>query len=1061
MLVRSRTGLLLLPVLLLLAAPAAAQLVAERITPGNAERLLFGGTDADGGIGDWYLSNGIVEVVVDDLGPQPDLPAGVEPAPRLQSEAGLSGGTVLDLGLVGHHNDQLNHLFSVAGLSSTAFIVYDAIEAEVGETEAVIRVRGGALGFDPLTPAELPVVTEYALGVGDRYLTLRSSVRNEGASGASLLSGFIDVMPWTTRALLPFSPVPGFGFDHAALDPQNPTAAVEQLPYSVAAGNVSPADGVIDPVTMRRSGEVSYGLVGVAASLEQEGQPSFPLPSSLLFGASSVDATAIGNLPAVLVLQPGREIRYERRLHVGDRNDVASTASPILRELGDRLGFGTGTLAGDVDGASSSWVRASGIATRVGGPAIVELPDGSPITQFRTDAAGRFSGVVVPEGSYEIELRAPERDPVVVAAEVTAGAETVVEAPPLSAVGRLVFTVEVPEEREPPPVGRLFDRPRPAASLRVPSRITLLGLDATPDPRFGLEVEAFELGPEGPTDLRPETFGSALAVANLVYLPDGIGSVEVRPGRYEVFASRGLEYGIAREVVEVAPGSVQRLSFGLERLVPTSKALSADFHIHSARSLDSSAAPGSRVVAFAAEGVEVMVGTDHDFVLDYAPVIDSLRLGRFVASRVGTEVTTTAANPPVFPESVGHLNAWPLPVRPLERKDGAIEDEFVAPNFLFSRLRRAGAEVIQYNHLRSGTRGLGGIGFFNNIGCGRCLNAIDQTCSADLDCPDSPEPRQCACVGYQPDRPLTAAPNDVLLDDDVTGASGVPNPDGLRNIDFDVIEVANGFNFGNFLEVRRDWFSLLNQAFAPTPSGPVPFIPGTGVSDSHRNALESAGYFRTWVLGTGDVPWVFSRARFDRFVKEGRMVASSGPWIELEVRDSAGRRGRIGDVLHPASPDLELRIRVLAAPWIPVDQVRIVANGAELRVFDAGTEPAVAPGAAVPWEGGAGDVVRFAADVPLRVERDTWLLVEAGEPLDTTPEPDPFASRLVPGLVPHGFTNPVFVDLAGDGFDAPGVGAGAAAASPARAEGEGAAPAHRHLDLGALREAMEDVVHAH
>ena len=67
---------------LLLLGPVAtvhAQLLAERVTAGSAGALLFGGSDADGGIDDWYLSNGVVEVIIDDVGVQLDLPAAVTP----------------------------------------------------------------------------------------------------------------------------------------------------------------------------------------------------------------------------------------------------------------------------------------------------------------------------------------------------------------------------------------------------------------------------------------------------------------------------------------------------------------------------------------------------------------------------------------------------------------------------------------------------------------------------------------------------------------------------------------------------------------------------------------------------------------------------------------------------------------------------------------------------------------------------------------------------------------------------------------------------------------------
>jgi hypothetical protein len=49
---------------------ANAQYTAEQVTVGNAALHLFQGSDADGGIGDWYLSNGVVEVIVDEIGLQ-------------------------------------------------------------------------------------------------------------------------------------------------------------------------------------------------------------------------------------------------------------------------------------------------------------------------------------------------------------------------------------------------------------------------------------------------------------------------------------------------------------------------------------------------------------------------------------------------------------------------------------------------------------------------------------------------------------------------------------------------------------------------------------------------------------------------------------------------------------------------------------------------------------------------------------------------------------------------------------------------------------------------------
>ena len=485
-----------------------------------------------------------------------------------------------------------------------------------------------------------------------------------------------------------------------------------------------------------------------------------------------------------------------------------------------------------------------------------------------------------------------------------------------------------------------------------------------------------------------ETFGGGPAQANWVFLANGAGTVQLRPGKYEVYASRGPEYSLRRKIVNVRARRTRKLNFRLRRSVDTPGFLSGDFHIHSARSLDSTAPPQDRVAGFAAEGVEVMVSTDHDYQLDYAPLIASLNLGSRITSMVGNEVTGSVPNPPVFPDSTGHINAWPLTVQPDARRDGAIEEEFVAPNWIFKRLRDQGADVIQYNHVRAGVSGITSIGFFNNF-------------------------------GYDPDLPITASPNDLLLDDDVTGpgSSGVANPAGIRNIDFDVMEILNGTEIPAYIAVRRDWLSLLNQIDPPT----VPFIGGTGTSDSHRVTLESAGYARTYVGGAGDDPAALNAATFNANVKAANMMATTGPFIRFSVLDTVGNAAGLGGTLVPASSTVRLRIEVQAANWIPVEEVRVIANGFTTLTFDATTSPQVTAPPASPFSQALGKITRFEAEIPVNVAVDTYFIVEAGAKLSPLPAPDALVNKVVPGMVPLGFTNPIFVDLAGNGFDAPGL----------------------------------------
>ena len=70
------------------AALAGGTAVSKQITLGDTG-LLFGGADAEGGIGDWYVSNGVVEAIIDDAGPVADLVGIVPPedVPPINSSA--------------------------------------------------------------------------------------------------------------------------------------------------------------------------------------------------------------------------------------------------------------------------------------------------------------------------------------------------------------------------------------------------------------------------------------------------------------------------------------------------------------------------------------------------------------------------------------------------------------------------------------------------------------------------------------------------------------------------------------------------------------------------------------------------------------------------------------------------------------------------------------------------------------------------------------------------------------------------------------------------------------
>ena len=1014
---------------------AAAQPVAMQITAADTARL-FGGADAEVGIGDWYLSNGVVQAIIDDVGIATDLvgivPAGQEPP--IQSEISPTGGTIIDLGRAGQDGDELPQLFTVGGLSTSFFILYDSVTAP---SPGTIRASGKLL-LPPVSDRPAPcidVVTDYQALGSDPFLTVTSTQTNHcgvtvpPAPGTP--SAFLDAIIWTQRGIIPFSAGAGTfggrGFDHPVLDFTNLSAALEIPTFVGAPGLLGAEDGIMDPNNATVSHGLAYGLLPVRTELDLDGPGGAdpvvtPIPS--FFGVSSTLVTAVGATGGAL--PDGASLAYVRRVYVGAGNDVRAVSDSIITDLAARNGFSTGTISGDVDATDTPDVAANIVLTRLGdcqgdpgdlckadadcgveGPCVELQPapgfaHPGAVTQVRTDAAGRFSGVILPRGHYEMTVSAPERDDVVLTGILVDTGDNPVTVPAMSPRGLMSFTVREKAKRRP----------------LVPAKLVFKGAPGTADPKFHRDLTAML----GSVDIQPETFGgtqrgpdgSARGQGNVVYTATGAGTIDIRPGTYDVYATRGPEYGVVRRRVVVAAGQTATADFRLKRVVRTKNAIAADFHVHSGRSLDSSAPLEDRVVSLAGEGVEVMISTNQDKQVDYTPVIAALGLSLRITTIPGVEVTGSVPNPPAFPSSIGHINAWPLPVAKDARRDGAIEDEYVAPNQVFSRLRQEGGPevVIQYNHPRAGVSGLTSIGFFNSIGCNRCANAIDTACTVDADCPAGAA-QNCTCVGFQPDRPLATPPNDILLDMGVLGPGSAPNPAGVRNIDFDVLEVANGaktVDYDAYLQVRQDWLALLGQGVRK---------PGTGVSDSHRITVEHAGWSRTYVLGVGDDPAALDVATFDANVKAGRMVVSAGPWIQVTAKGT-GSSGGPGDTV--TGQGVRLKIDVRAPAWIPVDEVRVVRvlgpSNVEVRTFDATTHPRVkaAPGNFQ----SSGGTARFHASIVVKDSSDSLVIVEAGPKLaggaPTSPE---IVNVVEPDVVPLAFTNPIFIDARGDGFALP------------------------------------------
>jgi hypothetical protein len=173
----------------------------------------------------------------------------------------------------------------------------------------------------------------------------------------------------------------------------------------------------------------------------------------------------------------------------------------------------------------------------------------------------------------------------------------------------------------------------------------------------------------------------------VVYTSDGRARVQVRAGRYVLYASRGFEYGVASESLDIAAGEVKPLTLSIACEVPTPGWVACDTHIHTlTHSRHGDATIDERAVTIAGEGIEVAVATDHNHHTDYAEAAERSATQPHFRAVVGNEVST----------KVGHFNAFP--VLPGAALPDAQLTDWTA---LLRDIRgKTGAQVVTLNHPR-------------------------------------------------------------------------------------------------------------------------------------------------------------------------------------------------------------------------------------------------------------------------------------------------------------------------------------------------------------------------
>jgi hypothetical protein len=785
----------------------ASALVAERITQARFGALSVGGPDADAGVGDYALSNGVVCAAI--------------AAPEHETFLSPVGGTLIDLGRCGHANDQWSSLHGLPSFDRERGLPISRVRALVsgGEARAISEGEGDGLR----------VRITHALGTAHPD-ALRVTTELTRLAGGRRVLGFAELAMHASAQMRSFHLVrrdlaKSHGFRHPggdslfdALD----MLAPDDVHVLVGAEGLPEVSYAIELRSARVRGtngrERSVPAFSVTA---QDFTLTAVLPRGFWLGGRSLGFLELLQVP-LMSLGEGETLVLERWIHVGARSDVASAADEL---------FANGVrVRGHVDDA-----RARVHFSTLGG---------APVSEVRPGANGDFA-LRLPPGSYQVVASAPGGRRVKRELAVTASGATLA---PL-AVGAPATLVL--------PQGQTM-------------RLVVVGLGATASPHFDDDGLGFRIG-NG--KLRKGDADNVISLASPATDPR---AVSFAPGRYRVYATRGLEYGVTQAELTLAAGETRTLVIAAPpRAVESPGWIAADLHVHSAESMDAALPLPQQLAAFAAQGGEVVANTEHDRIIDARPTIAQLDLGDRIANVIGAEVTGTFHGGET-PYTIGHLNAFPLARDATAYRGGAPHSEGVRVRQVIREVRASsGAPFVQINHPRESKPGEVGDGsFFSHLGvAGKPLD---------------------------PAAPLASSRNQSLLE---------AGPGGVRDIDFSGIEVLNGKRLDRYRLVRADWLSLLLQGQRRT---------ATANSDSHSRG-EIVGVPRNYIAVPNDTIAGFDESALIASLRAGRSFGTTGPLLFARL----GGAGP-GDTYAGARGELSVEVR--AAPWVPVREVRVYVN---------------------------------------------------------------------------------------------------------------------------------------
>jgi len=828
---------------------------------------LMSGPLAHGRVGDYLIENCFARFIVQDV------------AQRDMYSVGSFGGNIIDLELVGNGGKD-QYLESTPIVNIETVINYDELTILNDGTDgnaAEIRVCGPDDILDFVNPSSQVVslglpfpagaddfdqaitgCTVYSLEPDDTFVKMETTLTNEDVVDIDVYNG----------------------------DWLNPAGELRNLQL--------PNPGLGPGVTADLG---SFGFFGVDdaagtdysfTSLGQNGVGSYVVISGVTFAfdSSAVLLTLLGFEPPEIV-PAGGDFTFTRYLGVGDGSGSSSVDLAI-----EVQGSAFGTVKGCV---TRGGVPAPGAKVTIGTLDAGELD--SVLSSFVADANGCYQGnVPVPAAAGENYGMVAGMLGTPYFFNLPNPLVTQIELFPAGDVETVDFAL--------PATGSLKVTATDQTGADLPARVTVVGCDPSPEPiRLGMGLPGFGTGTFGLLhDVDDRLPHGVVAVGYTG--ADGEVEMDVEPGSYQVYVTRGSEYSSFDSPVTISAGSQAVIAAQLGHVIDTDGFVSSDYHVHGVRSADSKISDRNRVLSYSAEGVDNLIMTDHHAHTDLDPEIAAEGLGGWLASTVGEEITSF---------DYGHFNAYPLTVDPTLPSGGSTDWAQAAP--IGMDFPSLGA----FNATPSEIFTLATTGAQSTVDTTVQINHIGSHFG----------PLQIDTALVPPSDDLDALERSQLRFDSSSTANLYHH--------FPALELWNGSDRGHqseFLDERIGiWMNLLNQG-----------LPTTAIADtdSHRLLSQRSAGARTWTAATPatDDPSTLDSGEVARMVDAGKAVGGQGVFVTArlvgtnsgDVADlsSAGKT----DMTDPAG-DVELEVHVQAPTWAPYDTIEIYANAATTVVDPA------------------------------------------------------------------------------------------------------------------------------